>query len=399
MGRQATSLAAATGVAQGLLALLYILAARGSGPEALGSAVSAVALATAGVGFIDFGTNSHWVREIARGTLSLGEFSSRLTGKIVAATGLAAVWTTLMLLFDRNSLSWTAGPIMLCLLINQSLQVSLRAAARGELVAIAILSDRMVALSLFAVLTVAHFNGAAVIWVCLCCGSVTASVVGFRLTKRTLRPNLRAAARINPWRGASFYGLATLANTSQALDLPVLSLAGGATAAGIYGAVNRWTQPMSLLANAFSTAAAPLISRAGNIVDAWKHLRKAMWMLAAAIVLSGGIAVASPLIIELLLGASYEDSIAALRLLAVATIFSIVAQPLSVVLQSLGRDRFVAGVLAGAVLIQLALVMALGSQLRATGAAISYLVVEVLQFIAMGIGAYVEYRRGRVDGV
>lgn len=393
VGRQASSLAAATGIAQGLLAVLYVLAARESRPEDLGSAVSAVALATAGVGFIDFGTNSHWVREISRGTLSHRDFSLRLTSKILVAAGVAAIWTGLATVFSPHSLMWTAGPVMLCVLMNQTFGVSLRAAARGDLVAVAILCDRIVALGLFLILTALHFSGAEIIWVCLCCGSIAASTIAFSLTERSLRPVLKAIARVNPWRNASFFGLATLANTSQSLDLPLLSLSGGPLAAGIYGAVNRWTQPMSLLANAFSAAAAPYVSKSGNIIHAWNHVRKAIWMLVAAIVLCGIIAAASPLIVGLLLGSSYQDSITALRLLAIATIFSIVAQPLSVVLQSLGRDGFVAGVLASAVVIQLALVVFLGASLKATGAAASYLIVEALQFAAIGFGAYKEYRR------
>ncbi len=89
MAHQAVLLAGATGLSQVLVAVLYLFAARGVGPGAFGSVVSAVALGTAAAGFIDFGTNNHWTRELARQAIGRDVSATRLFSKIAITIALA----------------------------------------------------------------------------------------------------------------------------------------------------------------------------------------------------------------------------------------------------------------------------------------------------------------------
>lgn len=392
VGTQAVFLAMSTGLAQVLVAVIYLFAARGSEPKELGLAIAAIALGTSAAGFIDFGTNSHWVREIARGRMDLIELGRRLGGKLAIASALGALWAAVTIAYAPSSHLWVAAPIMLALLANQTLQVPLRGVARGELVAIVIVADRAVAFLIFFALTLFGADPTTVLWIALTGGSLAAAVVGWALAAKDHRPMPAIHFKTNPWTDSGYFGVAGLANSAQALDLPLLSLVGGATSAGLYGAVSRWTQPMSLLATAFSSASAPFVARSRNILLAWEHLRRGLWMPLSAIGLSLFVFFCAPWIVPLLLGDSYVGSVDVLRILALVSIPSIICQPVVVALQALGRDRYVAFAMSGAVVLQLGLVAILGGVLGAFGAAIASLAVQVVLLIVFAAAILAEYR-------
>jgi O-antigen/teichoic acid export membrane protein len=392
VGGQAVFLAVSTGVGQVLIALVYIFAARDSDPMTLGLAVAAIALGTSAAGFIDFGTNSHWVREIARGSMDAVELGKRLSGKLVAATALGALWAVVTTVLLPTTHLWIAAPVMVALLANQSSQVPLRADARGDRVAMVIVADKIVAAGVFFVLIVVGADPITVLWMAIVAGSLVAAGLGWILAAKDRRPVLAVSRRTNPWTDAGYFGLAGLANSAQALDLPLLSVVGGSAAAGLYGAVNRWTQPMSLLASAFASASAPFVARSKNIVAAWHHLRRGLWMPLAAIALSLLVFAGAPWIVPFLLGDAYAGSVDVLRILALVSIPSIIIQPVIVALQALGRDRYVAFAMSGAVIVQLLLVAVLGGMLGAWGAAIASLVTQVLLLVAFATAVWVEYR-------
>ena len=85
VGTQAMALAASTGIAQILVAVIYVVAARDSAPAQYGLIVAAIALGVVAAGFLDFGTNTLWVRELATGRMSAEQFGARLLGKLLIA--------------------------------------------------------------------------------------------------------------------------------------------------------------------------------------------------------------------------------------------------------------------------------------------------------------------------
>ncbi|WP_334172076.1 lipopolysaccharide biosynthesis protein [Sinomonas sp.] len=361
--------------------------------------MSAIAIATAGMGFIDFGTNSHWVREISRGLMDPDELGRRLTSKIICTLAIGIIWAAITSFVAPGSGLWTASPVMLGLMVNQTSQVALRAAKRGDLVSITIVADKLVAFLAFLALWASGSPSPEALWISLTCGSFTASILGWMLVERRHRPVIRIGSGSNPWRGAGYYGVSSLANSAQTLDLPVLSIVAGPAAAGLFAAVNRWTQPMSLLASAFSAASAPFVSRSADVVEAWRHVRQAAWMPLCAIGLSAGVALAAPILVPVLLGNGYLGSVDNLRILALVAIFSIMSQPLTVVLQSLGHDRFVGTWMGIAVLTQLALVVVLGFWFGSLGAAYASLAIQILLFGALVARVSREYRDVRLAGV
>lgn len=395
VGTQAVFLAGATGIAQILVAVIYLVAARGSDPKALGLAVAAIALGTSAAGYIDFGTNSHWVREIARGTMGHRELSYRLFGKLALAAAAGVLWAVATIWLLPSSQLWIAAPVMWAILANQTLQVPLRGATRGDLAAVVVIADRVVAACAFFALIAVGARPTTVLWVSISFGSTTAAILAWFLARPSHRPAPLVSWRINPWSGAGYFGLASIANSTQGLDLPLLSLVSGPTPVGIYGAVSRWTQPMGLLAGAFASASAPFVARSHDIVAAWKHLRRGLWMPGLAILLAVGVFLGAPWIVQFLLGPAYAGSGDVLRVLALVSIPSIISQPTIGALQALGRDRFVAFAMMATVAMQLALVALLGSLYGAFGAALASLAMQVALLALLVIGLGTEIARAR----
>jgi O-antigen/teichoic acid export membrane protein len=369
LSAQAISLALATGVGQALVAVVYILAARNSSTTDFGLIVTAIALGTAFVGFVDFGTNSLWVREIAKQAMNSLDLGQRLVSKIAIAGLVSLLWASVILIWFGDSTLWVAAPIGMSLLVNQSNQVVLRGIAKAETVSLSILTDRAVVIVVFLITFGAGVDPTIALWTSLTAGSVVAAWVGWALTPRNSRPTLRFRLRTNPWKGATHYGLFTLGVSAASLDLPILTIIAGPTASGLYGAVNRWTQPMSLLASAFSSASAPFIARSSSWVEAWAYVTKAIWLPLSAIATAIVLALSAPFVVSILIGDSYIGSAPVLQILAIACIPMIVNQPLSVFLQARGQDRIVAVANVATIVTQLLLVAGLASIAGATGAA------------------------------
>jgi O-antigen/teichoic acid export membrane protein len=383
LGRQATFLAGATAAAQVLTALIYLFAARVSGPSDFGQVVTAIAIATSAVGILDFGTNSLWIRETAKGALPTRDLARRALAKILIALAAFMVGGVLLYVLSPNPWLWTAAPIAMFLLVSQTAQVPLRAHSRIGVVALSLIVDRVVGMLVLFAGVLVGADGAASLWLALVCGSIggTLFLVGFipRRSRLLVSPDLRRS----PWRGSGFYGLSSMAATSQVLDVAIMSAVAGPAAAGIYGAVNRWTQPMGLAVSAFASAAVPVVARAQSWSAAWPHVKKALWLPAMALVACVVVIIGAPLFVDVLVGDAYAESATVLRVLAFGTLFAIVNQPLAVFLQSLGRDRAVSFVTLTLVAVQLALVAVLASVYGSVGAAFAFVTAQACMLILL----------------
>lgn len=398
VGTQAVMLAGATGLAQLVVAGMYIAAARSGSPAEFGLVVAAVAIGNAAVGFLDFGTNSLWVRELARGKLSRERLGHLSLSKLLIGLACAAVWVPLTLLIAPSTGYWIAAPVALALLANQTMQVSLRGIGRADRVAWSILTDRVIGGGVLAALSFGGLSPFLTLWIALSAGSASAALMGWRITPKSARPTFRNFKFMNPWSGSHFYGLSGLAISAQSLDLAVMTAVGGPAVAGTYGAVNRWTQPLGLLVTAFSSASAPFVAQSSSWKDAWIHVRKGLWLPITAITACIAVVALSPLIVNVLIGPQYRDSAVVLRILALATIPGIVNQPVSAFLQSMGREKPVSIIMVTNVLVLLLLVASIVPRLGATGAALAVLVTQTVVAAAL-VGVALSTRRVRRHGV
>lgn len=397
IGIQAVALALAAGGAQIIVAFLYIVSARSTEPENFGLVVTAIAIGTTAVGFLDFGTNSLWVREIASNRLDVKRLGQKIASKLLYALVALGAWTMLTAVFFRPTSIWMAGPVAMCVLLSQSMQVPLRGHGRGDLVAFANLIDKLAAACAFILLLALNVVPSMALWACLASGALFSTFFSWKFTPRGQRASLSLRPFVNPWAGSRHYGIANVAITAQSLDIPTLTIFGGPGAAGIYAAVSRWTQPMGLLASAFSSASAPHVARASSLRDAWMAARRSSWLLVTAMILSLAVAAFAPVVVNLLIGPEYGGSADVLRILALTTIVAIANQPLFVFLQSRGFDKPVAAITVAGIIIQLSLVVVLSNYFYAVGAAVAFACSQLFLFISMSIVLTKARRRGHRD--
>ncbi|MFZ7086697.1 lipopolysaccharide biosynthesis protein [Curtobacterium sp. RRHDQ10] len=384
MAGQIVSMAGASAIAQILIAVLYLVAARVSSPAQYGVVVAAIALGQSGAGFFNFGTNELWVRDLARGKLDRQTFSCRLSSKLILAFLAALSWAFVQYLIAPSMEWWWVGPgIAFSTIFTQSLQVPLRAAARGHISAFSQIVDKAISGLIMGGGLALHAEVLPSLAISLIVGPLVGGCVAYLMTERGDRPGFVFRRLRFPWRGAKHYGAISIASGGQALDLPLLTIVAGAPAAGLYGAVNRWTQPMGLLASAFSSASVPFMARARSRREALRLAMKASWLLALAAGVCLIVAVLSPFFVETLLGGRYAGAAATLSLLAVGTIPAIANQPLSSFLQARGHDRYVGIVTLSSVAIQLVLVAVISGSFGAVGAGWAYLALQLLNLLLL----------------
>ncbi|UKA62106.1 lipopolysaccharide biosynthesis protein [Arthrobacter sp. FW306-04-A] len=400
IGGQAIMLAGTTGVGQVVTALLYILSAKSAEPSEFGLIVSAIAVGTTGVGLLDFGTNAYWLRELSARRMNALVLGRRLSSKLFYSCAIFAAWSITTFILLPDSSLWMAGPYGMALLLSQSLQIPLRSLGRMEFIAGAILADRAMAAVVFFGLILIGIPSVLALWFGLIAGGIVSTFLCWILTPCANRPALRLQLRTNPWSASRHYGFASVALTARSLDIPLLTMGAGASAAGIYAAVNRWTQPMSLLSNAFASASAPHVAGAESAVEAWKLARKSIWLLGLAILCCLAAAVGAPYLVDFFIGSTYAGSADVLRILALVTIFSVVNEPLFIFLQARGLDKPIAAITVVAIAMQLGLVIVLSPLVGALGAAFASAVTQLGLTLAMGslvLAKFNHLRAGLVD--
>jgi O-antigen/teichoic acid export membrane protein len=244
-------------------------------------------------------------------------------------------------------------------------------------IAVSLMVDRAVGLAVLGIALFAGADGAATLWLALIAGSTAStSLLVLRMPHRETLARVRAFSR-KPWKGSGFYGLSTVAISAQVLDVAMISVVAGPAAAGIYGAVNRWTQPMALAVTAFAASAVPVVARSRSWAVAWPQVKRAVWLPLAAMLACVIAFLAAPYFVDLLVGDAYAESADVLRVLAVGTLFAIANQPLAVFQQSLGRDRPVSFAITFSVILQLVLVGVFASIHGPVGGAWAFVFAQV----------------------
>lgn len=387
----------ASAAATGQVIMLIVLAAMGReiGPARLGVVAVTLAVAAAGAGVIDFGANSYWLRELAAGRLPGPEFGRRSGGK-VAVSVVAAAALVLGALLSGPPLRayWGVGLVLLAVVIVQTLQVAVKATERNAVFAAAVLLDRVVlGLSWLALRFGLRLDPETAFYLAYLVGAAVDGWLCWRAVPGDMRPTLRGASLGTTWSGTRAFGVSTLLTTGQQLDTVIAGVVGGQVVAGTYGAVNRWTQPVALATNAFSTLLAAVAAKARDASDLMHRIRSSLWLIAVSVVGALGMAVLAEPLVLLVMGEAFAESALALRILGVGAAVNALTTPLLVVLQARGRERLVAGALAAAVSLQLALVAPLAVLDGARGVALAYLAAQTVLLVVFLTGACRSLRR------
>ena len=388
---QAVTLAIGSGAAQVLAAVLYILTARSMQPVDYGLIVAAMALGGVGAAVVDFGSSTYWVRELASGRVTQQQLNPKMSTRLLVASVVSAL-VIVVAAFTKPHFIVT-GVLMFSTTTAGMMIVPLRAARRAELVGLLTVLDRMISVIVFFGLSALGCKLGLALWISIALGDLFL-ILYLSISERS-QVRLSPRTLSNPWSGAKWYSLTTLSGSAQQLDLPILTVSAGASAAGIYGGVNRWTQPLVLATSSFVSAAAPFLAGASDLRAVRSQVLRASWMLITVIVLSVGVIFAAPWLVTFLLGDAYASSTAVLQWLAGAMILNSIAQPLLVALLSRQFDHLAAVILFASVGVQLAIVATLGPTLGALSAGIGVFTSQALQLVgsAGSIAAIVWRRR------
>ncbi|WP_169078845.1 lipopolysaccharide biosynthesis protein [Microcella alkalica] len=369
--------ALASATSQVVVAIMYLVAARLSGPSDFGIAATIIAISYTVVGVVDFGASSYWIRELSSGRLLMREMVERSLSKNL---WLAAILTVLIVVTStllRDFSLWWVGALAIGISLSLSTQVALRSSARSDLLARSILISKLIMALCMAYLLVIGVAASTALILTIAIGSVGEAALNMLATARVFRGGRPTRLVLNPWSGATNYGLSSTANAIQSVDLPLLAALAGTAPAGIYGSVNRWTQPLGLLASAFASTSVPFMAAARSLRGSWSAVRNAAWMLYISLFASGAMILLAPQLVPVLLGGAYTDAVPVLQVLALGTIPAILNQPMAVALQTHGMDRAVAVITTSSAFARLAIVASFAVAMGALAASWAFAITQM----------------------
>lgn len=376
-------LSVAGALSQLFVAATYLLAARSASPADYGAVVSVTAAATAVGGLLDWGSGTNALRRLASQNMTTAYFHAWWRGRTALLVGFGAIfgffvagWHQTLVLVAVGAAGMLAlPPVVFAASIPQRVQGRFRFVAittsltRGCGLAImgsaAVLSERPYVFLPLALSTSLLLEGVVYRW-----GSPPDRTRGPRLVWKV-------------WRGTGWIGLSSAILSMQSLDVTVASRSGGASVAGEYAAVNRWTSPLGLPASAFTQAVAPRLAGATSHREALYALKpglKWLWLVAGVALL---VVVFSRPLTSLLLGSLYAASADTLRILAVGTVVAVVNQPLFAFLLARHRDVSAAAAAGALIASQLALIALLAPKMGASGAALAFVAGQAVALLVL----------------
>ena len=338
------TLSTGSGIAAGQAAtgLSLLIIARRSSLDRFGLFAAVFAATYFLGGMLDFGSSQCQTRALARG-IGREEFRSWLLKRSLMQAPASAAFTIGLIVFLHGRL-----PILS--IVGLGLQSLTFPISTGALAAVRALKSPAVASWFIAggnvVLVVAALASPSTTLFSTC---GVAAAVSWSLTAwwaiastKTLVGRGASLARSNPWRGASRFGLFSLAVALQGLDVVVIGGIAGSVTAGKLAAVTKWEQPIALIAGAYSSYAFPGLTSRGSHRSAIRSLRPLAGLVALGTAMVGGAIVLAPWLVSTFLGSRYSGSVSLLRLSLLGSLLVLVAQPLAVLLQARDHEHFVA---------------------------------------------------------
>jgi O-antigen/teichoic acid export membrane protein len=327
-------------LSQAATAAALLLVARRAGPDSFGAfAALYTASATLAV-VLDLGSVPYMTRVVAGG--GSGGYASWIWSRTGAHTILAMPFALVAWVVFGDRLSG----VVVCGLCAQAATIGFAGAA---LVPIRALGDPFLA-GVFTLLGNLMTLGIVVIaprqslfaWTAIAAVSswVITGALGLWIATRwvTIRPRRRRW--VNPWLGARELGGYTVAIAASGFDLAAFALVAPDRSNGLVAGVARWTQPLQIPVSSFNAVMFPQLVRAESKRSALALLRAA-WrpMLLAflgVILLLGG----SGQLVARLLGSDYTGAVPVLRVMALAALPMLLAQPLVLLLVARGGGQW-----------------------------------------------------------
>lgn len=384
--RNSVTLISGQGIAQIASALTFVILARSLGVERFGHLATLYGAAMFISVFVEFGATNYLIRDLNGRASKLfpGQYRARIliTGAIVCASLVVS-----LILPQTVDYGLCVG---LAFMLAQSRYLSAPVRANlqmGRLSAITAM-EKITTLAVVALVSATgNITETAFFLTSLVAGIF--SSVFFRLcwSRRhvALVRNKNARRLVSPFAGLRHMGLSSVAIGLQSLDTAAIAATAGPAAAGVYAAVGRWTQPLSLITQAVTQTAYAEMSKRRRHSDALASLRTHMGMLGVAAIPLIVVFIFADALTLTLLGAEYASSTSVLRILVGAVLFGIINSPLSAFLQARSDEAFTSRVLLVAMPAQLSLMCALSLWGGAAMGAMAVLMVQAMLALTLGL--------------
>ena len=358
-----------------LTLFIYGISARNYDIQQLSSGILVLSISLYAVNLIDFGQATFAVQEVVSKRRRIEDFYSLGVLKIVFSIGLSAVFGAVF--YPKLQYLFYGSIITLSLLLIQQINIGLRVSGRtsspGFLALIEKLSTSLILTLNF------NFDWRLEFLEIYMFGVLTSLVVALKFSEIRLR-RIDFSDIQSIFVKSSALGFSSLIGQAKLLDVNFLALMIGPVASAPYILVSRWASSVNLFSNAFSQSILPMFSESELSKRRFNEAKKASFWLILALVFSVIICLAAPLIIEIILGDSNSESAAILQVLSLATIFTTLSQPLTVLIQTQSRPFFVTLSLCLGFVVQILIIFLLSNSNGASSAAIGYFCGQFVNF-------------------
>jgi O-antigen/teichoic acid export membrane protein len=168
------------------------------------------------------------------------------------------------------------------------------------------------------------------------------------------------------------------------LDVFLLLRFKGSADVGLYAAAQQLTQIMPLMIGAFTTVLLPRVSRMTRRVEFVSYTKKVLFGSAVLCLALLPVLLFGDFFIHLIFGNKYSGSIMSFKILFVAYLAALFANPLSLVLYAINQPKFMTYFNYASLAISVVLNVALIPVLGIVGASITFLVGNVLGLVVVG---------------
>ncbi|MCD5350962.1 lipopolysaccharide biosynthesis protein [Kineosporia mesophila] len=366
-------------VSQAAAAGSYLLLARSVGPEDFGSAIAISGLVLSLVGLAEFGTSNLVTREIAAQKITLADAFHGVLSRSLVMTGAGAGLAIVLDLIEQvtGAEAFMVAILVAGMSLSTGLQGIMRGRRRVRLASWLGASDKLVGLAIVgATLLTGQRTAVLTLLAALSVGPwLVSAYIGVALLSESGTRRLRW---VHPYRGSLGFGLTSSVTSVQTVDATAIAWLAGPAAAGQFGAVSKWVAPFNLVVAALSQAALPRLAAARTTSLALRELTHGLWAPALSCIAALITAIASPWVVELLLGSAFAGSASVLSLVALATIPAGASQIALTLLQARGAEGRAARNIVAAVVLQLAAICVGSVLFGAVGSGAAILVTQTM---------------------
>ncbi len=183
------------------------------------------------------------------------------------------------------------------------------------------------------------------------------------------------------------------------LDVFLLSSFKGSEEVGLYAAAQQLAQIMPLFIGAISTVLLPRVSKMKTKKEFKSYAKKVLLGSIAIDLALIPVLVFADVLVQLIFGAKFDGSIVLFKILLVGFMCAVVVNPISLIFYAKNKPKILTGINYATLVITVALNLILIPRFGATGAAIGFLISNVISMLIIIPISFAEIRNGKVSKI